>query len=167
MDIGATDVGGQVRRIAADGEILWVLADGPFQDATWNAYLGTERIAAYHDGSDQLAFSGARLYERVAEGAAGTIRRRRLAASTASNPALSLVLVETPTGVRIDGDTTSLATGGESIALFDAQSKLLPSSASGMETSSRGSRRVAPFLSVPCASCAPTAAEQSIRYVGA
>ncbi|HMI92471.1 MAG TPA: Ig-like domain-containing protein, partial [Polyangiales bacterium] len=121
IDRGTIDTRGTIRGAVADGELFWVLADGPFAAGTFQAYRDADLVGLLRDGADALAFAGARGYER----AGGELRVRSLAAASSPTP-LAPLLSETPFGVSLANVAPSAALGGESVAIFDDAGKLLP-----------------------------------------
>lgn len=118
LDLGTLDAGGPVHGAVSDGELIWVLADGPYTDGTWQAFNGDERVALAANGADRLVFTGNAVYERVALDTAGLIRRRPTIAApvdTAWAPSLE----EAVMGIFIRDAGPAATLGGDTVAFLD------------------------------------------------
>ncbi|MGD8863559.1 MAG: IPT/TIG domain-containing protein, partial [Myxococcales bacterium] len=119
VELGSLDVGGTITGAVADGELLWLSSDGPFeQDGLWQAYLDGERVAFVDDGALTIAFAAGRLYALHDDGSVGV---RPLAATAATTP-LAPTLTDEPLTVHVAGIEASGTLGGDQVVFSDASS---------------------------------------------
>jgi hypothetical protein len=120
-EVGRLDAQGTIRGAMADGELLWLHADGPYADSTWQAWRGAELVGLLRDGIEDMVFDGDVLYT-LRDGA---IERRALAAAAGVAP-LEPTLSETPLGVLVSNVADSGALGGERVRFTDDTGAVLP-----------------------------------------
>jgi hypothetical protein len=122
IDHGVVDARGQIRHAVSDGELLWVLADGPYKDGTWQAWRDGELVALGGVAGTQIAFGVTHVYEADVDGSI----RSRATAATPVVTAFSPVLQEAPAGVLLSGVALSASLGGDAVIVHDALGALLP-----------------------------------------
>lgn len=76
--LSKSDAGGRIRQAQYDGEIWWILADGPITEDTWQAWHLGELVGLRPVTVKEMSFAGNKLYELLAGVNAGVIQRRSL-----------------------------------------------------------------------------------------
>ncbi|MGD9170991.1 MAG: Ig-like domain-containing protein, partial [Candidatus Thiodiazotropha sp.] len=117
--------GGEIQSAQFDGELLWMLAHGPYADQTWQAWRDGELIGLLGGERQALVFDGGYLYELLPQHQAGEIQRRDLIAASVTT-ALTPVLTETPLGVLIGAIEAGATLGGDSLAFHNEAGQRLP-----------------------------------------
>ncbi|EKD36914.1 MAG: hypothetical protein ACD_75C01326G0001, partial [uncultured bacterium] len=115
--------GGAIHHGITDGELTWLLVDGPFADLTWQGYFDGDLVALDAVGSDLRLFAGNQLFERTAD--EGTIRQRPLNAVEGS-VAFEPVLIEAPHGVLIDNASETATLGDIELSFYAETNQQLP-----------------------------------------
>ncbi|MGD8910780.1 MAG: hypothetical protein PVI92_15675, partial [Chromatiales bacterium] len=116
---------GEIKRAQFDGELLWMLADGPYADQTWQAWRDGELIGLLGGERQALVFDGGYLYELLPQQQSGEIQRRDLIAASVTT-ALTPSLTETPLGVLIGAIEAGATLGGDSLAFHNEAGQRLP-----------------------------------------
>ncbi|HEY3486918.1 MAG TPA: Ig-like domain-containing protein, partial [Gammaproteobacteria bacterium] len=115
------NLGGPVKASLVDGELVWLLADGPFADNTWQAYREGELIALRSGSIESMLFDGAVVYEK----SNGGLQRRELAAQPVTTDFLPSI-TETPLGVLIGAIAEAETIGGDSIRVENSDGSIVP-----------------------------------------
>src|SRR5690606_13556957 len=65
VKLAEAEPGGAIKAGIGDGELVWLLVDGPFVDNTWQAYRDGQLVALRSDGVTGMLFDANQVYEKL------------------------------------------------------------------------------------------------------